>query len=121
MKLVAIFLTVFVAGPMAFKLLTAARPCRRHSLRLLGFTAVMAALGLGIRFGLAARWGSDALLTTAGVLAVWLAWVGILAYSAQALRQYDRGLGMQRWTAVIGAIGTTIPWFGFASASFMGG
>jgi hypothetical protein len=31
----------------------------------------------------------------------------------------DTGLGMHRWSGVMGAVGTTVPWFGLASANLL--
>ena len=117
--LVAVFLLFFIGGPLIFRAVTLAKPSRL-GLRALGLiTAGCAVGGLGIRYGFE-QWGQDVPLTLAGILLIWMAWIGVLAFGAQALRQADKGMRMRRWTGVIGALGTTMPWFGLASANLVG-
>ncbi len=119
MSYIALFLIVFVGGPLVFRALTRDGPSPAAFRRLSLFTALCAATGLTLRYGFADLWGRDLLLTGVGVAFIWGGWIGVLAYGAQALRRMDRGLRMRRWTAVMGSAGTTIPWFGLASASLL--
>lgn len=119
MSYIALFIIVFVGGPLVFRELTRGGPSPAAFRRLALFTAICAATGLTLRYGFAGLWGRDLLLTGAGVAFIWGGWIGVLAYGAQALRRMDKGLRMRRWTAVMGAAGTTVPWFGLASASLM--
>ena len=121
MTLALIFLTVFITGPLIFRWLTRAAPSRAGQRRLLAFTALMAAGGLLLRYAPNGGWGRDLAQTIPGILMIWCAWIGVLAYGAQALRRADPGPAMRRWTGVIGAVGTTVPWFGLASASWVAG
>lgn len=116
-----LFLIVFVGGPLAFRALTRGGSSPVAFRRLAMFTAVCAATGLTMQYGFADLWGRNLLITGAGVAFIWGGWIGVLAYGAQALRRMDKGLRMRRWTAVMGAMGTTVPWFGLASASMLTG
>ncbi len=121
MSLPLIFAVFFLGGPLAFRALT--RPGGALvGQRVLGVAiAVLAAGGLLLRYGFADLWGRHVALTVVSIALIWFAWIGVLAYGARALRQADRSLAMRRWTAVIGAAGTTMPWFGLASADMFYG
>lgn len=117
MTLIAVFVIVFVAGPLIFRALTNDRPSRRGLHRIAAFAVVCAVTALVIRYGFAHRWENDLVATAVSVLFIWLGWIGILALATQALRQTDPGVAMRRWTGVLGTVATTIPWFGLAWAS----
>ncbi len=121
MILAALFVVFFLGGPLAFRGLTRGKPQRRAQ-RVLGVgTAICAAAGLALRYGFPDLWGRHVVLTVIGVALIWFAWIGVLAYGAQAMRQADNGLRMRRWTGILGAAGTTMPWFGLASANLLHG
>ena len=119
MSYIALFVIVFIGGPLSFRALGRGGPSPEAFRRLALFTAVCAATGLTLRYGFPALWGSNLLLTGTGVAFIWGGWIGVLAYGARALRRMDSGLRMRRWTAVMGSAGTTVPWFGLASASLL--
>ena len=121
MSLVVLFVIVFVDGPLAFRALTRGGPSPTAFRRLAIFTALCAATGLTLRYGFTHLWGQNLLVTGTGIAFIWGGWIGVLAYGAQALRRMDHGLRMRRWTAEAGAAGTTLPWFGLASASLLAG
>ncbi|MCX7558434.1 hypothetical protein OS190_02570 [Sulfitobacter sp. F26204] len=118
MTLFLLFLVFFIGGPLAFRGLTGGT-LGQGSLGI--GTAVCAATGLGLRYGLPDLWGYNPVLTVASLALIWFAWIGVLAYGAQKLRQLDGGLRMRRWTGMIGAAGTTMPWFGLVSANLIQG
>jgi len=117
MSYVALFITIFVGGPLAFRGLMRGGTSPAAFRRLAMFTAICAATGLVLRYGFADLWGHDLMLTGSGLAFIWGGWIGVLAYGAQALRRMDHGPGMRRWTTLMGSLGTTMPWFGLASAS----
>lgn len=121
MILALLFVVFFVGGPLAFRALTRRGPQVGSQRRLMIGTAVCAGTGLMLRYGFAGRWGQDIVLTVVSIALIWFAWIGVLAFGAQMLRRADGGLRMRRWTGVIGAAGTTVPWFGLASANLVQG
>ena len=119
MILAGAFLVFFVAGPLIFRGLTQRDPSRRQ-LRVISLVTLALSLGsLAVRYGFAPQWGDNLILTIAGILLVWLAWIGMLAFGTQMLRRLDRGPRMRRWTGLLGAMGTTAPWFGLAFARYV--
>jgi hypothetical protein len=74
---------------------------------------------IGVRYGSEDIWGDDFRLTV--LFLIWMAWIVVLALGAQALRRAVPGLRTVRWTSVIGMAGTTVPWFGLASATWIEG
>jgi hypothetical protein len=121
MTLFVLFLIVFVGGPVAFRALTHGGTSPAAFRRLAMFTALCAAIGLTMRYGFSDLWGRNLLVTGGGIAFIWGGWIGVLAYGTQVLRRMDQGQRMRRWTAVMGAAGTTVPWFGLASASMISG
>ena len=119
--LVVIFLMIFVAGPLAFFRLTRPAPSVRQFRLLAWITLSALALSLALRFGFMGHWGLDPALTWGSLGLIWVAWIGILALGAQRLRMADTSARMRLWTAVLGAFGTAVPWFGLASARFISG
>ena len=84
------------------------------------FVGVFVLAGLALRYGVIAIMGPSALIVAGSVLMMRFAWIGGLAFGAQALRRADTGAAMRRWSGMIGAVGTTVPWFGLASARWFG-
>ena len=119
--LIAIFLIFFVGGPLIFRALTRQEPSAYSMRRLVTLSAIFVAAGLMVRFTLFQYWGHNLWVTAMGLLLLWGAWIGVLAFVTLALRQSDPGARMRRWTAIIGALCTTVPWFGLASATLMQG
>ena len=116
--LILIFLLVFVVGPMVFFALIRPTPTWRQFRALIAITAGCLGIGLALRFG-TNGWGRDPVQTFAGMTLMWAAWIAILALMVQRFRAIDPGDSMRRWTAIIGVLCTTIPWFGLASARLM--
>ena len=119
--LAAIFVVCFIAGPLIFRALVTG-DADLKSMKILGaLTVVFALAGLFVRFMLPNDWGQNLWITVAGIVLIWLAWIGVLAFAAMALRRRDPSAKMRRWTTILGALGTTVPWFGLASAIMMQG
>jgi predicted ABC-type exoprotein transport system permease subunit len=119
MTLILFFLLVFVVGPLIFRAMTKRQPTKGQMLFLLSFALVSAGAALAIRYGLARPLDAEMLMAGVSLLLIWLAWIGVLAFVTQALRRAYPGQKFRRWTSVLGAIGTTIPWFGLAWASIL--
>lgn len=121
MTLAVTFLIVFLVGPWAFRRLTQPVPSPRvmRAVALLALSAFLMALAL--RIGFASHWGDSLWLSVAVTMALWAAWIAVIALVVQALRRADPRLSMQRWTGALGAAGTTVPWFGLALADLLRG
>ncbi len=119
MTLILLFILVFVVGPLFFRALTKGLPSKGRMAFLAIFSFGCATTALAIRYGLARPLDADMLMAGLSLLLIWLGWIGVLAFGTQALRRAHPGTSMRRWTTVLGAIGTTIPWFGLAWASLV--
>jgi len=119
MTLVLVFLIVFLISPFLFKALIAMPPSLR-AIRTLGAVVLAAFLtAIGLRYGLLRFWSDSLWLLGAVALALWSAWIAVIALVVQALRRADPRPAMRRWSGVLGAVGTTVPWFGLVLANFM--
>lgn len=116
--LVIIFAIVFVGGPLAYLWLLRPRPSKKQFVGLGCIVAGSTGMSFILRY-LSGYWGQDVWVTLASIGLIWIAWVAILAFVAQTFRQQNPRPAMRRWTTVIGALATTIPWFGLASARMM--
>lgn len=119
MILFATFLIVFILGPLTFRRLTRPAPSPRAMRAVLIWVLAALLTALALRFGIANEWGSTQWLTGTVAAALWLAWIGVIALVVLALRRADPRLSMQRWSAALGAAGTTVPWFGLALADLL--
>ncbi|MFK7836741.1 MAG: hypothetical protein AB8B60_11010 [Sulfitobacter sp.] len=121
MILAALFAIFFIGGPLVFWGFTRSEPSDFGQWVLGTVTALMAGMGMFLRYGFADLWGRHVVLTVLSLALIWLAWIGVLAFGAQALRRVHPGRQMRRWSGIIGAGGTTMPWFGLASANLVQG
>jgi hypothetical protein len=119
--LAVLFVIFFVGGPFSFRMLTKPLATARRLRGIVILTACFASAGLFVRFCLPGLWGQDPWATAVGVLFIWCGWIGVLAFVALSLRRKDPSLRMRRWTALAGALCTTVPWFGLASANLLQG
>ena len=119
MTIAVIFLIIFIVGPFTFQRLTVATPSREALRFLGGFVFATALGGLLLRFALDSVWGRGVTATAASLTLLWFAWIGVLALGAQALRRSEPSLRMHKWTGMIGSVGTTVPWFGLALATYL--
>lgn len=113
------FLIVFVLGPWTFVRLTKPAPSPRAMRALLGIVLAALLLALGLRFALTSQWSESVWLPVAIAAALWVAWIGVIALVVQALRRADSRPAMRRWSSAIGAISTTVPWFGIVLADLL--
>jgi len=111
-----LFAMAFVLGPALF-LVMSRRDGRRWPLALVA--SVMVILSFALRNEASLSVFPDLVQVFASVALIWVAWVLVLVIVAQALRATYPTSAMRRWSRVIGAMGTTVPWFGFAAAQMM--
>ena len=55
----------------------------------------------------------------ASLVMMWIAWILVLVLVIRAVRQSFPSRRARRWSRALGAMPTTIPWFGFATAQMM--
>lgn len=121
MILFFLFVVFFVGGPLMFRLLTRSSLIGERPYVSFGAMIGCAGVGMLLRYGFTAHWGQNMVLTIGVIALLWLAWIGALAFGVQRVRRLDGSLRMWRWSAVIGAASTTVPWFGLASAHLING
>lgn len=109
-ELVIAFVICFLGGPLIFAAILRVGPgVSRAGL-----------LALAIAASVAAGFWLQSLQASLGALAcLWLAWVLAVALVVQVLRRRVPITGGQRWITVSGALATTLPWFGLATARMM--
>ena len=110
MAWVALYVVVFVAGPALVLYLLRVGPTGRRVRALGGVVAGLIILAFSLQF-----------LNLGGMIAVlgllWLSWAVSMALVGQVLRLLlEDAPGARRWTAVLAAIGSTLPWFGILIA-----
>ncbi len=114
-----LFVVVFALGPWVFLRLMRLPSLPASFFRLSAFVVVIIAASLWLQFLAPVPWAANIWALWIGMVLIWAAWIAVLALAALALRQVDHGQAMRRWTSVIGAMGTTVPWFGLAAARLM--
>jgi hypothetical protein len=111
-----IFAIVFAAGPAAFWVLARKEATQGYLVTLWVATLALLALAYGAStFG--ATLGLPApVIAFVLVLSFWMAWVAMLALITLAVRRRVASASVQRTTFAIGAMATTLPWFGLYAA-----
>lgn len=113
----AAFALFFVGGPVLFGQLTRAQATPAVLRRLAVLTLAMGGLGVLAGTVLPALTGPQTWAALGTILLLWLGWVSLLALITQVLRSRNHSGRMRRWSGVMGAICTTVPWFGLAAAN----
>lgn len=118
MTLTVTFALVFVAGPVVFWLLARRAPTRGNVIALWLIATAAVGLAFAVRgFGMRVYGIPPGLLT---LVALWLAWIAVLALCVLAVRVRLRDARLVRGAVVMGAMATTLPWFGLYAAQTMG-
>ncbi len=120
MKLVLIFLAIFTAGPVFFALLARPAPARKYIIALCVGAAVLVAMGFAIAKAGGALLPVSPYPGLGAIVALWLAWISVLALCFQAIKMRATSLGPVKAAYVVGAMATTLPWFGLYAARIMG-
>jgi len=114
--LLVLFTMAFVLGPAIFLVLVR-YDTRRWPLALAA--SVLVVLGFLMRSLARLAPTVDLMQVFLSISAIWLAWILVLVLVARAIRQALPTPAASRWSRAICAMGTTIPWFGFATAQLM--
>ncbi|MCR8825157.1 hypothetical protein [Pseudosulfitobacter koreensis] len=114
-----LFLIIFGLGPWIFLRLFRLPTTRAVLFGLFAFLVMAIAVSLWLQGVAPVPWGANVWATWIGMTLIWAAWIAVLALAALAWRQRDPRPAMRRWIGVIGAMGTTVPWFGLAAARLL--
>ncbi len=113
-----LFTMAFVLGPAVF--LALARYDRPNwPLALIASACVVASFALRSEAGLSLTLQPVPVFLS--LMLVWLAWILVMVLVVRALRATYSSPKAQRIARALCAMGTTVPWFGFATARMMGG
>lgn len=113
---ILLFIMAFVIGPALFFVLD--RVAGKHwPLALVAAVLVLASFVLRSEADL--TFPTDTTRTFLSVMFIWLAWVLVIVLAARALRHALPSLRARRIVRMAGAMGTTVPWFGFAAAQMI--
>ena len=116
MIVILLFVMAFILGPALF-LVLAQFDGRAWPLALIASS--MAAVSLALRNEVGVILGTAPRTLFASLMLIWLAWVLVLVLVVRAARRTWPGRGPRRIARAFGAMGTTLPWFGFATAQMM--
>ncbi|WP_415401140.1 hypothetical protein [Tateyamaria sp. SN3-11] len=114
--LLILFTMAFVIGP-ALYLALAAFDGRLWPLALIA--SVMVVLSLALRNEASLTLAADPGPVFVSLLLIWLAWILVLVMVHRAACRTLTSRASRRWSRALGAMGTTLPWFGFATAQMM--
>ncbi len=119
MKSALIYLVSFVVGPAIFWVLARQRPSRGY-FTLLCVIALALMVAANVVPKLAAIEGdTSAYPALTKVLLLWLGWIVVVALCALALRERLPEGTAHRWSFALGAMATTLPWFGLYAAQIV--
>ncbi len=114
MSLTLILLSL-AAGPSIFWALTRRESSPRYVMLLWLASAALAAVGLSLPFLL----GDSMAVAVAVVLLLWLGWIMVVTLCFLAASAYLTGRISTRIAFSLGAVATTLPWFGLTAAELM--
>ncbi len=113
------FAVIFVAGPAAFWVLSKQDATRRYFIVLWVATVGLLAGAYGIgTYGINLSLGAfhTGLIV---LVAYWLSWIGMLSLIMLAVKRQVASTAVRRVAFAIGAIATTLPWFGLYAARML--
>jgi hypothetical protein len=119
MMYVTAFLLCFVFGPGLFWLIARRRATRPRFAATWGLSMFLIGTALALRHWIMPTY-PDAPMAGIGVLlALWLAWILVLALAVMAIRARPVSFRLHRTAFALGAVGTTLPWFGLYAAQMV--
>lgn len=101
---------------MAFWILSKPRATRGYLVALWAITFGLMAFAFGLAtygMNLAAE---PRFIVLSVILSFWMAWIAMLSLTMLAVRRKANAPGVQRIAFVVGAMATTLPWFGLFAA-----
>lgn len=119
MKLVVVFFMVFVIGPILFWCLARPAPSRHRIAALMAFAILLMVAAFAIGHWLVPMLTPSPYPGLAVIVASWLSWIVVLAYCVLALQYRIKSNTGRKTTLALGAMATTLPWFGLYAAQIM--
>lgn len=116
MMVVVLYAMAFVVGPALF-LILGRRQGRRWPLAL--GASICAALSYALRSDLRVTLAPDPAPLFASVALIWLAWIFVLSMVMRGVLATRPTRTLRRISRAVLAMGTTVPWFGFATARYL--
>ncbi len=120
MKFILIFLISFVVGPALFWILAREQPHRRFFVFMWLSAIALIVTAVAAARWLVPAWAASPYPGLVVILALWLAWIVVLALCVQAVQLRARSDTISKGAFAVGAMSTTLPWFGLYIALLMG-
>ncbi len=119
MKLALTFFMVFVIGPILFWQLARPAPSRHRIAGLMALAIVMMIVAFAAGTWLVPALAPSPYPGLLTIVASWLSWIVVMAYGAMALKYRITSNPARKGIMAIGAMATTLPWFGLYAAQLM--
>lgn len=119
MTLALTFLVIFAVGPALFMAFCRLAPDLRAIAFLWLVAAACTAGAFAVTSGLVPLALGAAGQALVPLAALWLAWIAVLALCMLAIRARVQDGATLRWAHAIGAMATTLPWFGLYTAQMV--
>ncbi len=119
MKLALTFFAVFVIGPILFWRLARPAPSRHRIAGLMACAILLMVAAFVIATWMAPVYAPSPYPGLAVIVASWLSWIVVLAYCALALQYRLKSVTARKTIFALGAMATTLPWFGLYAAQIM--
>lgn len=119
MTIIVTYLLVFMAGPLLYWALVRQDPDAGHFARLAALVIALIGVAYLVPLGAGEAWQTWEYFGVVILLVLWLAWIAVAAMCVLAVRRrIDKGPAL-RGAVALGAIATTLPWFGLHLAQMV--
>ncbi len=119
MTYLATFLLCFVVGPGIFWLVARRKASRARFAVVWTLSILMIGAALILRQLVMPAFPDTPIAGLGVLLSLWLAWILVLAMTVLAIRARPFSHTLHRTAFALGAVGTTLPWFGLYAAEMV--
>lgn len=116
---VAAFLLCFVFGPGLFWLIARRCATRARFAMIWALSMLLIGTALVLRHWVMPAYPQVPMAGIGVLLSLWLAWILVLALAVLAIRARPFSFRLHRTAFALGAVGTTLPWFGLYAAQMV--
>ncbi|MFK7939390.1 MAG: hypothetical protein AB8B82_08430 [Roseovarius sp.] len=106
------YILTFAAGPLAFWTLARHKPEQSYFAQLALLACALLVFAVVVPWGAGQSWLTWVYFGVVILTVLWVAWIVILSMCVLAVRRRTGDGPATRWAFAIGAIATTLPWFG---------